>query len=98
MLAVQLIRVLIAALNLFCLIVLVVRYAKFRTTWKPETRDLWITLTFWSVAALVTAIQGFIQARPISAALITLGIASCATPVVLRRKKRERSSASYLDS
>lgn len=88
-------RVLLIAVNGFCLIVLTNRFVKYRQTWKEETRDLWVTLVLWSVSAIVLSVQGLAEHRHVTATLVFVTFASLATPMVLRRKERERRS--FLD-
>lgn len=85
-------RVGLITLNVVCLFVLLNRYRIRHKIWDGTTKDYWWTLLLWSIAAFVTAWQGLVQSRPLSAALVFVTIANIAIPIGLYRKASEYDS------
>lgn len=65
-------RVLGTAMNLFVVVVLVIRYKQHHKSWNEKTVDLWYSLLMWGLAGIVFCVQGIVLDRPFTPGFVFL--------------------------
>lgn len=79
-------RIAVAMVCLFSLVALLVRFKQNSSDWNVKTKDYWYALLMWSLSGLVLAIQGLLESRLITPAIVFATAAALVTGKGLHRK------------
>ena len=79
-------RVAMIVLSLWCCYTLIQKYRKNNEQWTTKTKDYWFALLMWAIAGAVTMTQGILLDRPLTPATVVIVAAVLVTGKGLNQK------------
>ena len=79
-------RLMLAVLSVYCIVVLILRFRRGKNDWNTKTRDHWYSNLMWQFAGLAFFLQGIVLDRSFSVALVLMTAAVLTGGKALHKK------------